>query len=351
MVSRESRIDILRGCALVTILINHLSQVAEAGGVADWLIPTPTRYGYSTAAELFVMLSGYMVGLVYLSRAHPARAVWRRAGHLWRYNLALLAIIAPLALMMTPAELSFWRFDDFLADPLRATFAFATLRLAPRLLDILQLYITLMLVAPIAIALHRRSPRLLLGATLALYVFAQILTIRHVSASPTANDDGLLKLMSWQLLFFGPMVLGAWRIHVPLFRRLSETRTPLAILLALFAIGVVAKIWGVPQPEWLSGRYGLHLLRLGHAIMVVLLYAALLAAATPLLHTAPLRALAMIGRHSLDCFAAGVVFTYALGLLWVRVGGHAAYYLFVAIAILLTAAIAWLRDRRRTPVR
>ncbi len=338
----------LRGCALVTILINHLSQVAEAGGLTTWLIPTPTRYGYSTAAELFVILSGYMVGLVYLARPHPMRAVWRRAAQLWRYNLMLLAIVLPLAALMTADERAFWRLDDFLVAPALSLFRFVTLQQAPRLLDILLLYVTLMLVAPAAIAAHRRSPWLLVGLSVALYALAQWLTIRHVSSSPIANDDGLLKLMSWQLLFFVPMALGAWRVHGPLFRWLEGNRAALLLLAAIFAIGVVAKIWDVPRPEWFTGRYGLNLLRLGHTIVVLLLYASLLAMADGLLRTAPARALAAIGRHSLDCFAAGVILTYALGLVWDRVGGgHVAYYLVVAAAILLTTAVAWQRDRRR----
>ncbi len=348
-VPREGRIDVLRGCALVTILINHLSQVAESGGLTTWLIPTPTRYGYSTAAELFVIMSGYMVGLVYLSRPHPMRAVWRRAGRLWLYNLALLALIVPLALSMTPAELKFWGFARFLSEPIPAVIRFLTLQQAPRLLDVLLLYIILMLIAPVAIAIHRRSPRLLIAASIALYLLAQVLTIRHVSGSPTANDDGWLKLMSWQLLFFVPMALGARRVHGPLFEWLKANRWALLALTSLFALGVVAKIAQVPQPEWLSGRYGLHLLRLSHAVLVLLLYAAILAAAGPWLRTAPVRALGAIGRHSLDCFAAGVVLTYALGILWDRIGGgRTAYYASVGIAILLTVALAKQRDRRRS---
>ena len=338
----------LRGWALVTILINHLSQVAEAGGLTTWLVPTPTRYGYSTAAELFVIMSGYMVGLVYLGRPHPMRAVWRRAGQLWRYNLVLLAIVLPMAALMTARELSFWRLDDFLAAPAFSLFRFVTLQQAPRLLDILLLYITLMLIAPLAIAVQQRSPWLLVAASTGLYLIAQILTIRHVGTSPTANDDGALKLMSWQLLFFLPMTLGAWRVHNTLFRWLEGNWPAFFLLTALFAMGALGQIRDVPRPEWFTGRYGLHLLRLGHTLLMVLLYASILAMAGRWLRTAPFRGLAAIGRHSLDCFAAGVVLTYGLGVLWSRIGGgHVAYYGVVVAAILLTAAVAWQRDAQR----
>lgn len=291
-----------------------------------------------------------MVGLVYLSRPHPVRAVLRRAAALWLYNFALLAAVLPLAFVMSASELDFWRFNDLVNEPVNAIVRMGALQEAPRLLDILLLYVTLMLIAPLAIIIHVRSPRLLIAVSLAVYVAAQIVIIKRVSGSPTATDDGMLKLLSWQLLFFVPMAFGARRLHLPLFRWLEQHRTPMVVFASLFLVGASLKTWGVPPPEWLTPRYGLHLLRLGHAVLVLLLYAALLTAARSLLHTSPARMLASIGRHSLDCFAAGVLATYALALAWDRVGGgHPAYYLSVLAAVVLTALVAWWRESARKP--
>jgi hypothetical protein len=345
-VPREPRIDILRGFAILTIVLNHLTQAVDAGGLRGGFIPTPTRYGYSTAAELFVFLSGYMVGLVYLARPAPIRAILRRAGTLWLYDLALLALVLPLAAIMTPAELAFWQFTPFLTTPVQAAIDFATLQHAPRLLDILQLYIILMLVAPVAIALHRRSPALMVALSLLLYVAAQVLIIRRIALDPDGRDDGLLKLLSWQALFFVPMALGAWRVHSRVFAWLERNWAALAILIGLFVVAAFAKIWQA-EPTLFSPRHGLHLLRLGHALLVLLLYASLLTLAGPLLRLWPFRAIGTIGRHSLDCFAAGVVITYLLALVWDRVGGgHALYYLLAMVAVLLTGLVATWRDRR-----
>ncbi|MCC2978862.1 OpgC domain-containing protein [Sphingomonas sp. IC4-52] len=350
VIAREPRIDILRGCALLTIVINHLSQVAEAGGLTSGLVPTPTRYGYSTAAELFVILSGYMVGLVYLARPQPILAVVKRAATLWLYNFALLAAVFPLAFLMSTIELDFWRFNDLVNDPLDAIVRMGALQQAPRLLDILLLYVTLMLIAPLAIVIHARSPRVLIAASATIYVVAQILTIKRIDGSPTATDDGILKLLSWQVIFFVPMALGARRLHLALFRWLETHRTPLVLFVSLFLAGALLKTWEAPAPEWLTPRYGLHLLRLGHAILVLMLYTALLTAARRLLHTPPARMLATIGRHSLDCFAAGVLATYVLALTWDRAGGgHLVYCLSVLTAVTLTALVAWWRESARKP--
>ncbi|WP_294264626.1 OpgC domain-containing protein [uncultured Sphingomonas sp.] len=340
--AREARIDIVRGIAILVILVNHLSQVAELGGIRAGLIPTPTRYGWSTAAELFVMLSGYMVGLIYLRRPGPALAVWRRAGRLWLYDLALLALVLPLIAAMPGEELAFWRLDPFVADPLAATLRFAALLSAPRLLDILQLYIVLMLAAPIAIAVQRRSNALLIVLSVALYAAAQLWTIELVAAG--GSKDGVLDRLAWQMLFFVPMALGAMRVHEPLLGWLDRHRWVAAPLLALFVAAAFAK---GHEPAMLDPRHGLTLLRVGHGVLVLVLYLALLTLAGGWTRRQPLAAVAMVGRHSLDCFAAGVLLTYGLGTAWLRLaGGYTGYLVAVALGVAATIAIAAWRDRQ-----
>lgn len=340
---REARIDIVRGIAILVILVNHLSQVAELGGIRVGLIPTPTRLGWSTAAELFVMLSGYMVGLVYLRRPGPSRAIWRRAGRLWFYDLVLLALVLPLMAVMSAGELPFWRLDPFAADPLAATLRFAALLSAPRLLDILQLYIVLMLAAPIAIAVQRRSNALLIVLSVALYAGAQLWTIQLVAGG--GSKDGLPDRLAWQMLFFVPMALGAMRVHEPLLGWIDRHRWIAAPLLALFVAGALAK---GHEPAILDPRHGLTLLRVGHGVLVLLLYLSLLTLAGGWTRRQPLSAVAMVGRHSLDCFAAGVLLTYGLGTLWLRIdGGYAGYLIAVGAALAATVALAAWRDRRR----
>lgn len=340
--TREARIDIVRGIAILVILVNHLSQVAELGGIKSGLIPTPTRYGWSTAAELFVMLSGYMVGLVYLRRPGPSRAVWRRAGRLWLYDLALLACVLPLVTVMPAEELAFWRLEPFAADPRAAAMRFAALMSAPRLLDILQLYIVLMLAAPIAIAVQRRSNAALIVLSVSIWAVAQFWTIHLVAAG--GIKDGLPDRLAWQMLFFVPMALGSIRVHERLLDGLDRHRWVVLPLLALFVVAAFAK---GGEPAMLDPRHGLTILRVGHAVLVLLLYLSLLTLAGGWTRRQPLVAFAMIGRHSLDCFAAGVLLTYALGTLWLRSdGSYSGYLLAVAAGIAITIALAAWRDRR-----
>lgn len=352
MTGREPRIDIIRGCAIVVILINHLTQVVEEAGLRDGMIPTPTRYGYSTAAELFVIMSGYMVGLVYLSRPTPALAILRRARTLWLYDLALLAIVVPISLAMTPRELAFWQLDRLFADPVAGVARFAALLWAPRLLDILQLYIQLMLLAPVAIWVQQRAPRVVIPLSIAIYGVAQAMIFARLAADPEAKLGITITLMCWQMMFFVPMALGVARVHERLFAWLDGSWGVFAVLLALFvAAGVARELQregALAEVFWMTGPYGLGPTRVVHSLLVLLLYASALTLGFAWLRAWPLRIVGAIGRHSLDCFAGGVVATYALGTVWARAaGGYAGYYALALLGVMLTAALAWALEARR----
>ena len=92
-VGRDQRLDVFRGLALITIFINHVP-----GNLYENL--TSRNFGFSDAAEAFVLMSGIAVGLAY-SRGFREGAflsscmkVWRRAGLLYVTHIvsSLLAI-------------------------------------------------------------------------------------------------------------------------------------------------------------------------------------------------------------------------------------------------------------------
>ena len=101
---RDTAIDILRGLALITITINHITGFTDRMGMVGMQFPTLTLWGFSSAAEVFFVLSGYLVGAVYFAKVkQPTLAgftgkVWRRTGKLYVYNLALFVALIPLCL-------------------------------------------------------------------------------------------------------------------------------------------------------------------------------------------------------------------------------------------------------------
>jgi hypothetical protein len=61
---RDFRLDFFRGLALIFIFIDHI----PGNAVADY---TVRNFGFSDASEIFIFISGYAAGLVYM------RATWR----------------------------------------------------------------------------------------------------------------------------------------------------------------------------------------------------------------------------------------------------------------------------------
>lgn len=52
---RDNRIDLIRGFAMVTICVNHITWMLGKVESVSLKIPTLTHYGYSSAAEIFFL--------------------------------------------------------------------------------------------------------------------------------------------------------------------------------------------------------------------------------------------------------------------------------------------------------
>src|SRR5690606_32856803 len=99
--SRDTRIDVIRALALITIFVNHVP-----GNPFEAL--TSKNFGFSDAAEAFVLISGVSAGLAYGLKFRPGARLattlkmWRRVGVLYIAQLgttmATLAIFSFFAL-------------------------------------------------------------------------------------------------------------------------------------------------------------------------------------------------------------------------------------------------------------
>lgn len=347
--SRETRIDIVRGVAMVIIAINHITVAFRIYDLKGFGIPTPSALGYSSSAAIFVIMSGYMVGMVYQKKPRPARAVLLRARTLYINNALLLVAVAPFLLLMKPWELVAWD-AGFLSDGLLVgLLMFVTLLRAPVLLDVLQLYVIFMLLAPGALWIHRRSPMGLAALSVTLWLLSQLATATHLVDPKLV--EWKFNPAAWQLLFFVPMILGAVRAHTPLFDFLERHKWVTIAIGAAVAGFAVAKLLHVERviPDYwlLTSKGNLGLLRLIHAPVVILFYCGLLSLSRKIPELAPVRALACIGRQTLYCYITSVWMTYCLAIAWDRLGGgYRAYLASVLVALLATFAVAVLYDAR-----
>ena len=95
---RDSRVDFLRGLAIVFVVVNHL------GMTSLFQLLTQEAVGFVSGAELFVLFSGLVVGMVYGPRVKDdfgkvVDLTSRRAGKLYVTALAVLIGVFLLSLL------------------------------------------------------------------------------------------------------------------------------------------------------------------------------------------------------------------------------------------------------------
>eukprot|EP00456_Euglypha_rotunda_P018096 TRINITY_DN16357_c0_g1_i7.p1 TRINITY_DN16357_c0_g1~~TRINITY_DN16357_c0_g1_i7.p1 ORF type:complete len:302 (+),score=65.51 TRINITY_DN16357_c0_g1_i7:316-1221(+) len=223
---RDASIDILRGFALVTILVNHLTMFCADLGYRGPAVPTLTRLGYSSAAELFFVVSGYLVGCVY--GGHRPDNRWRRttcklmgrAARLYLISLFLYGAVAAVACLLTAEERNGLRIDPMIAAPARAAMEFLTLRHFPPLVDILFVYAIYLLLAPGFIALQKKAPRVAVLLPIAAFAVPHLWPGLGAIGGNYGDETtpGWWNLFSWSLLFFGALLAG----NENLLRRLRD---------------------------------------------------------------------------------------------------------------------------------
>lgn len=325
---RDLRLDMFRGLALVMIFINHVP-----GTVYEQL--TSRNFGFSDAAEAFVLMSGIAAGLAY-SRGFaegfnwPAVAkVWARARQLYLVQITItlmaLAVFAAAALWFDrPEILAKNNVAALFQKPLSVMIGIPTMLHQLGYFNILPLYITLLLVTPALILLGLRRPWLLLAASVALWVAAGQF---RLNLPNFPNPGGwFFNPFSWQVLFVVGLLAGT---------AMKQGRTFFAHNATLFwvAVGylVLVLIWArVPAtgdigwmalnglrklgaPFYLVGfdKTFLSLPRLSHILALAYVLASL-GSVKGFAGTAYAQPLILMGRYGLPVFATGSVLSMVL---------------------------------------
>ena len=170
---RDLRLDFFRGLALIFIFIDHI----PGNIVADF---TVRNFGFSDASEIFIFISGYAAGLVYMSAARhegivfASARVLRRVWQLYVAHLFLFVIfIAQVAWTSikfdNPMYVEEMNIASFLQEPHVAIIQSMLLKFKPVYMDILPLYIVLLLFLPLVLWLSMRSRLLTVAISAALY--------------------------------------------------------------------------------------------------------------------------------------------------------------------------------------
>ena len=311
---RDTRIDVFRALALLTIFVNHVP-----GTIFEHF--THKNFGFSDSAEAFVLISGVAIGLAYGLKFRPGNRLlitlkaWRRAGVLYTTHImttvATLGIFSAAALYFSrPDLLKLINIELIINDTPEALVGIATLGHQVGYNNILSMYAVVLLMMPVFLLIGSVGLRLMLLASGLVWLVAGIYQI----APTNFPGDGFwfLNPLSWQLLF----VIGiAGMMHV---KRGGEIRFnwwmagAAVFYLAGALFWVKWPLWGIETasglPTVLTGfdKTFLSLSRLMHILAIAYLIVTI-PWLSNLAQTRPGHPLAVLGKHSLPVFIAGTI--------------------------------------------
>lgn len=349
--ARDDRLDIIRGLAMLTIAVNHVTLLIGWVGYKGRRIPSLSDLGQSSAAELFVALSGYMIGLVYLRRSDLTARLTQRMGYLYRMNLAAFlvsAVVVALADDRLAEATGLLRLEDDGAHV--RLIKFLLLLDLPALLDILPMYILLMAGVPLAARLWRRSTGGFACICLGLYFVVQVGEMLAPDGSFRGFVRWSMNPLAWQLLFYGMMAVGAKDLHARLFDWLEASAARAVFFIALFiGAAFLYSVWGTEALPWptMDGRTNLGPTRVVHCVLTLLALCSVITLARPRLTGRAALLVARVGRETLVCYVWSIPLTYAAAALWLFLGATNWLYLGLALCVLvLVVGVAW-RGRLR----
>ncbi|WP_321338317.1 OpgC domain-containing protein [Breoghania sp.] len=346
---RDNRIDVLRGMALITIFINHAPATL-------WASYTMGKFGFSDAAEAFVLMSGIAAGLAY-SRGFFAGSVRETSLHIWRragviYLAHVLSIIAVISALMGLAFI--WPMQPlikelhvlpFVQNPAVASGNMLLLSYQLGYFNILPLYCVLLLVLPLLLRIARWRLDVLLWLSGALWLVTHLVGLYFPGWPSGAR--WFLNPFGWQLLF----VIG---LMVGIRKKQARALVPYNIwLYGACVLYVAASLWwqlaghpALPRHAYLPefvfdlGKPDLALLRLLHILSL-----AYIVAYTRWIGWALSRPVIMLfgvlGQASLPTFVTGSLLAVFLHMINVVVPYNAFLYtIFLLAGIAIQYAVA-----------
>ena len=346
---RDPRIDALRGLFLGLMMVDHLPY--------DPLRRcTFQSFGFVSAAEGFVFVSGFVCAWVYGrilvkdGEAALRRRAWHRAGDIYLTHLALYTVALVGGLWGGRQVAS--RFPDLWTGWWHG----ALLIYQPPLFNILPMYVVFLLLTPLLLEEMARGRVLgIWSASAALWLAAQW-GIGSPAHNPSWLRLGFFNILAWQLLF----VAGTYFGHRKAVGRGSPLRR--SRLLLVFSVVLAALFFLVRHrllfaadlklvdiqtalQAWRSTNHPLRLINF--AAFAYILWSVPRSIDQNVHGLSAFRFLRYLGQHSLQVFAWSILVTYTASSFRVSLAAlPPVWRILLAVAAALSLAIpAWLHQR------
>ena len=359
--SRDVRLDIIRGFAIFTITLNHFSFFAYAiGDLGGPAIRTLTQYGFSSAAELFFMLSGYLIGQIYLPIEKKldivdfSKRIWRRSFQLYIYNAILFITAGIICIFASPEIAKTSGYSHIHANGLYAFLQFFTFSGHPLFFGILQYYSFFLLLSPLFVFALQRSFGVSLMLIIAPYVLVQIFPVINLPGGTfLRNEVWNLNPFAWQALFYGAILAGRFRVLNKLDMLIKKHRSIFYILISLLIISVAYKVLEKHSSFITFTLFGVDkstvgITRVIHSLLVFTTLLTVLTKWPSLQNVFPLKILSVVGKFSLQTFCASIVVNYLGVAIWVEYRSYSMYLLIGVISIVVVAFSALVLQWKKT---
>jgi hypothetical protein len=249
-------IDFWRGFALITIFINHIPGIY-------FEIFTHRNFAMSDSADLFVFLAGWGLRLMYngsvgvvpvgsLVYSLGGRAISLYAAQMMMVTVAIAILSLAARYLNNPLLLEWHNAAAIFYNPADAHLGIALLSHQLGYFDILPLYVTLMIAAPLFCFMQAKAPAWVLPTSGLIYVLA--LSFRFNLTTWPGQGEWFFNPFCWQFMFILGFVMasseGAGRIvrlYLPVLRWI-------AIPILAFGFWATRTEWwpdidAIPEPQ------------------------------------------------------------------------------------------------------
>ena len=327
--NRNQAIDFFRGLFLIIMMVDHL-LIFGFGALFFIYNYSFQMFGFVSAAEGFVFISGLMCGMVYGKVALRSLDEFKskllsRLKLIYIYHFRAISLIA--IMFAIPQLNSLWQltWDGKLAlwkqAPIKAWFHGITLLYQTSFVDVLPLYLMLMFGLLISMPyLLKAKPWQFLAVSISLWFAGQFYP-QEAFGQSIGHLLGWFEVLSWQLLFFGAAYLGLQHIRG---HKIPINNHAFGIALITSLVLFYIRHFHLSQAEAIGlNLFNVRTLGLGRILNFISLgYVIYFLSARGLVRFS-LAAINILGRNSLKVFSVHLVIVYFTGFLkpWISAQG------------------------------